>query len=163
MSVHYVRLKMPIRYVRPETMVSQWFGVNPENYNGWGHEGIDFALPQGTPVYAACAGEVHRVMESRVYGLYVRLLSKGWLQTHDGSRQVEGIWKTVYAHLSVILVRPGELVTAGQIIGRSGNTGRSTGPHLHFGLRLPGQKATDRHWGYADPAPWLGLDKERLQ
>lgn len=154
-----VRLQMPVNHTRPASVVSQWWGENPPNYNGWGHEGVDFALPTGTPVFAACAGKVHKTMLSPVYGKYVRVQSTGVLQTADGTKTATGAWETVYAHLSEIAVKPGQVVQAGELLGAVGSTGRSTGAHLHFGLRLPGQKSTDKFWGYSDPAPWLGLAK----
>lgn len=156
-AVMPVRLQMPVRHANVLSAISQWWGENPANYNGWGHEGIDFALPTGTPVYAACAGVVHKTMLSPTYGKYVRLLSQGKLATADGGKTVTGAWETVYAHLSETLVKPGQAVQAGDLIGKVGSTGRSTGAHLHFGLRLPGQKSTDKFWGYSDPGDWLGL------
>lgn len=89
------------------------------------HYGVDIPAPEGTPVRAARAG---RVLESRPdYG-------RGWgwtvvIQHPDG-------WITRYAHLSANLIKKGELVVRGQRIGRVGSTGRSTGPHLHFGTYL---------------------------
>ena len=89
------------------------------------HLGVDILAPHGTTVRAARSG---RVIESRAD------LERGWgwtvvLEHPDG-------WITRYAHLSATLARTGELVTAGQPIGRVGNTGRTTGTHLHFGTYL---------------------------
>lgn len=89
------------------------------------HYGIDIVAPTGTLVRAARSG---RVLESRPD------FDRGWgwtvvMQHPDG-------WITRYAHLSANLVRQGEQVVRGQPIGRVGNTGRSTGPHLHFGTYL---------------------------
>ncbi|MBQ6508836.1 MAG: peptidoglycan DD-metalloendopeptidase family protein [Flexilinea sp.] len=85
-----------------------------------GHTGIDYALYLGTPVLAALEGKVVRT---------------AYLGTGYGNHVVlehpTGI-ETVYAHLSSIAVSPGETVREGQEIGRSGSTGNSTGPHLHF-------------------------------
>ena len=148
---------MPLRMSDALSHISQWFGENPQNYDGMGHEGIDFAVPAGTLIYAACAGKVHPTVQSVIYGNYVRLQSAGTLENPVTDQQVQGTWETVYAHMSKRLVQPGEWVEAGQQIGEVGTTGRSTGNHLHFGLRLPGQKSTDKFYGYSDPAPWLGL------
>ena len=91
----------------------------------WGkpHEGIDMAAPIGTPVFAASAGTViYSGDQVRGYGNMVVV--------KHGDDLV-----TVYAHNSVLLVRGGERVSAGQEIARVGDTGRSTGPHLHFEVR----------------------------
>lgn len=91
-----------------------------------GHTGIDYALYQGTPVLAALDGRVSRTAHfGDGYGTHVVL-------EHEGNLQ------TVYAHLSRVNVRYGETVREGQVIGASGNTGNSTGPHLHFEVRRLG-------------------------
>lgn len=83
------------------------------------HEGIDIEVPEGTDVYAACAGKVLAAGRHSGYGLYIVL------QHSNG-------YRTLYGHLSEIGVYRGQFVEGGQVIGRSGNTGNSTGPHLHF-------------------------------
>lgn len=90
--------------------------------NRWGsvHEGIDIAVEEGTPVKAAECGTVTRVSENA--GGYGKLIQI------DHGYGVE----TVYAHLNEIKVTEGQSVSADTVIGLSGNTGRSTGPHLHF-------------------------------
>lgn len=91
------------------------------------HTGIDLAAPYGTPIYAAKSGQVEVAGWSRVgYGLHVLL-------DHGGGVE------TLYAHLSRILVRPGAWVEAGGLIGYVGSTGWSTGPHLHFEVRVQGR------------------------
>ncbi|MGI6037552.1 MAG: peptidoglycan DD-metalloendopeptidase family protein [Limnochordia bacterium] len=93
----------------------------------WGrmHYGLDLAVPTGTPIEAAADG---RVTFSGWRGGY------GYLVTIDHGNGVE----TRYAHNSRLLVRAGERVKRGQVIARSGNTGNSTGPHLHFEIRYRG-------------------------
>ncbi|MFT2721123.1 LysM peptidoglycan-binding domain-containing M23 family metallopeptidase [Deinococcus sp. A31D244] len=96
------------------------------------HLGVDIVAPEGTLVRAARSG---RVLESRPD------FDRGWgwtvvMEHPDG-------WITRYAHLSANLVQKGELVVRGQPVGRVGNTGRSTGPHLHFGTYL--------RWNPRDP------------
>jgi murein DD-endopeptidase MepM/ murein hydrolase activator NlpD len=98
------------------------------------HQGLDFAAREGTPVVAAMSG---RVVSAGVFGGYGNQIL---LQHGDGSQ-------TRYGHLSRIGVRVGQTVTAGQHIGAVGNTGVSTGSHLHFEVL---------HGGVAiDPAAWL--------
>lgn len=100
------------------------------------HEGVDIACPEGTPVYAALGGRVSYVGWDGGFGLYVVI-------DHPGSV------RTMYAHLSSASVQPGQEVGMGQEIGRSGNTGMSTGPHLHFQVEVNGAAC--------DPLEWLGL------
>lgn len=88
------------------------------------HEGIDIAADEGTPVYAARAGKVIFAGPSSGYGHLIIL--------------DHGLYQTYYAHLFEVLVYKGQFVEAGQLIARSGNTGLSTGPHLHFEIRLRG-------------------------
>jgi murein DD-endopeptidase MepM/ murein hydrolase activator NlpD len=94
----------------------------------WGrmHEGLDIAVNTGTPVRAAAPGKVTFVGWSGNYGYLVKV---------DHGNGVE----TRYAHNSRLLAKVGNRVTAGQVLARSGNTGRSTGPHVHFEIRLNGR------------------------
>ena len=89
------------------------------------HEGVDFAADPGTPVYAAAAGVVITAERHPDYGNMVEIDHGNDLTTR-------------YAHASKLLVKPGTLVRRGQQIALSGSTGRSTGPHLHFEVRLRG-------------------------
>lgn len=90
------------------------------------HKGIDFAIPLGTPVYVSSNGKVRITgYEKSGYGKYIVV------------RHPNGI-ETVYAHLSKIIVSRNENVRVGQVIAFSGNTGRSTGPHLHYEMRYRG-------------------------
>ena len=86
------------------------------------HTGIDFGCDRGTPVYATGDAVVETASASGFNGGY----GKQVLLNHEFG------YKTRYAHLNEVLVKPGERVTRGQIIARTGNTGRSTGPHLHY-------------------------------
>ncbi|MGB5136085.1 MAG: peptidoglycan DD-metalloendopeptidase family protein [Prochlorococcaceae cyanobacterium] len=99
------------------------------------HAGIDLAAPTGTPVVAALTGKVVSSGNAGGYGLAIEL-------EHDNPRR-----RTLYAHLSELYVKPGDRVRQGEVIGRVGSTGLSTGPHLHFELRLPG----DGGWVAVDP------------
>ena len=89
------------------------------------HEGIDFAVRTGTPVYAAAAGTVVKAGWSGGYG-YLVVIDHG-----NG-------YQTYYAHNSRLCVSVGQSVSKGQNIAYSGSTGNSTGPHLHFEVRING-------------------------
>ena len=122
--------------------LSQRFGQNPALYASFelaGHEGLDFACPVGTPVRACHDGRA----EPRwgpVYGDQVWLYGEGMM--------------TLYAHLSRACVQQGQSVSTKDVIGLSGDTGRSTGPHLHLGFKMNGvRNVAYRNW--IDPEPWF--------
>lgn len=108
-----------------------------------GHNGIDYGLPCGTPVLAATSGSIYVGYESNGYGNYI------FITASDGSQ-------TVYGHLSKI--QASGQVSEGQQIALSGNTGNSTGCHLHFGYRPKNYDKNNGFLGYIDPAPLLGGD-----
>ena len=89
------------------------------------HHGIDLAAPSGTPVYATADGIVSRADWYSSYGLYISLEHGAAMQTR-------------YAHLSRLAVAAGDSVKKGDLIGYVGSTGRSTGPHLHYEVRVEG-------------------------
>ena len=89
------------------------------------HAGKDLAAPEGTPVVAALSGTVLSSGLAGGYGIAVEI-------EHDQPRR-----RTLYGHLSEIYVKGGQTVRQGDVIGRVGSTGLSTGPHLHFELRVP--------------------------
>ena len=128
----------PARAVRP--VATGW--ISSEFGRRWGrlHAGIDIAVPVGRPVRSVLPGTVEAAGRDGGYGSRV-------VVRHEG-----GV-RTVYAHLDAVRVRRGP-VAAGTVIGRSGNTGHSTGPHLHFEVRV-----TDRP---VDPRPWLRRRGVRL-
>ncbi|NLU67054.1 peptidoglycan DD-metalloendopeptidase family protein [Streptomyces sp. HNM0574] len=101
------------------------------------HTGQDFAVPVGTPVRAAGGGTVQETNRGDAFGNSVVL------------RHPNGYY-TQYAHLSSIAVAQGQTVKPGQRIGLSGNTGNSTGPHLHFEVRVTPQMGSA-----VNPLPWL--------
>ena len=96
------------------------------------HTGVDLAAAPGTAVHAAAAGRAHVVSERDAsgrltgYGLFV------WIDDGNG-------FESLYAHLSEAAAVDGQWVRQGQLIGRVGSTGSSTGPHLHFAIRWQGQ------------------------
>ena len=87
------------------------------------HNGVDLAAPRGTPVYATADGMIEMAQYFGSYGNYVQIGHGGDLETR-------------YAHLSSYTVRDGEQVRKGDLIGYVGSTGRSTGPHLHYEVRV---------------------------
>jgi murein DD-endopeptidase MepM/ murein hydrolase activator NlpD len=101
-----------------------------------GHKGIDIGVPVGTPVLAAADGVVTFVGQQSGYGNHVEI------RDTDGS-------VTTYSHLSAFDATVGQPVKAGQLVARSGNTGHSTGPHLHFEVKLPDAVTV------IDPLTWL--------
>lgn len=105
-------------------------GPATESAGGESHGGLDVAVPRGTPIRAAGGGIVASAGSDPEYGLFV-------LIDHP-----EG-FQSMYGHASRILVTKGDSVRAGQVIGLSGSTGRSTAPHLHFEIRSRGR--------YVDP------------
>lgn len=98
-------------------------------YYGWRHTGVDIAGPVGTPLYAARSGSVIKSQcgWNGGYGCYIIL-------DHGGGVQ------TLYAHASQLYVSVGESVSQGQTIAAMGSTGRSTGPHIHFEVRVGGAR-----------------------
>ena len=95
------------------------------------HPGIDIAVPMGTPIRAAGGGTVADAGDDPQYGRFV-------LITHpDG-------YQSMYGHASRVLVVPGQVVAAGEVIGLSGSTGRSTATHLHFEIRHGGRSIDPR-------------------
>lgn len=120
-------LQYPVEHV----IITQTFGntafstKNPQVYNGSGHNGVDFGVRVGTPIYAALAGTVvgtgntDAACSGVSYGKWILI------------RHANGL-TSLYGHLSVINVSAGDKVATRQKIALSGNTGYSTGPHLHF-------------------------------
>jgi murein DD-endopeptidase MepM/ murein hydrolase activator NlpD len=108
-----------------EGPVTSSFGEREDPFNGEGafHAGIDIAAVYGSPVRATADGEVSGAAMGAGYGREV-VLNHG----HDVA--------TLYGHLSAIAVLPGQHVAQGQVIGYVGQTGRSTGPHLHYEVRV---------------------------
>ncbi len=104
------------------------------------HEGMDFSADVGTPVYATGDGTVK---------------SAGWESGYGNSVDINHGFNylTRYAHLSVISVKPGQKVKRGDLIGKVGNTGKSTGPHLHYEVRFRGQPQNPVNYYYMDLTP----------
>jgi murein DD-endopeptidase MepM/ murein hydrolase activator NlpD len=97
------------------------------------HEGLDFPGPAGTPIYAAADGIVTTAEDSAGYGKLVKIEHGSGLETR-------------YGHNSNLMVKAGERVAKGQLIAEMGSTGRSTGPHLHYEIRLNGNALDPRQY-----------------
>ena len=110
--------------------------INPVTGRREFHDGIDIAAPVGTPVVAPKDGTVIATGNSPTFGIFLRL------------RHADG-YISFYAHLHRLAVAAGDDVLQGEKLAYSGNTGRSTGPHLHFGLFRDGQ--------YVDPINYVDL------
>lgn len=120
-----VKMKPPL----DQYWLSSDYGYRKSPFNGEKqfHRGIDMAAPEGTKVYACKAGTVSSVQElDKTFGNYIVI------------KHVNGL-SSIYAHLSRIDVKFGQLVNTGQQIGLVGKTGQVTGPHLHFEIRQNGQ------------------------
>ena len=111
------------------SIITQHFYQNPENYRQFGligHNGTDFGGKRlGTPVKCIAGGIVAFVGNDVAYGNYVRVKHGGWLNCY-----------TFFAHLDSVSVAAGQVIEAGQEVGKLGTTGNSTGVHLHLEVRL---------------------------
>lgn len=141
-------------YLHPPTErpfgTAQLFGENPQFYARFvvggtplrGHNGIDFLTPVGTPLLADEAGTIIRPpADPNGFGNWV-LIQHSWGQS-------------IYAHMDSIAVQHGDVVTRGDLLGTSGNTGASTGPHLHYAIRINPFQGGDGWGGFVDPLPYM--------
>jgi murein DD-endopeptidase MepM/ murein hydrolase activator NlpD len=134
-----LRMLFPVAIPAPITSLFGW-RIHPISGAQRLHTGTDIGAPMGAPVLAAMPGRVILADDMGGYGLTVAI-------EHDN-----GVRQTLYAHLSELFVRPGDMVQQGMVIGRVGSTGASTGPHLHFELR---QMLPDRTWVALDAGKHL--------
>jgi murein DD-endopeptidase MepM/ murein hydrolase activator NlpD len=130
------RIAVPSQKPVERAVFTSGFGNRSDPFGGYTamHAGIDLAGPVGTPIYAAADGIVDRAGWANGYGNLVEL---------DHGKNI----RTRYGHLSAILVSPGQRVHRGDLIARMGSTGRSTGSHLHYEVRLDGHAV--------NPVPFL--------
>jgi len=135
--------------------ISQQFGSNPNSIQPNGHTGVDFAIPEGTPIYAADSGNI---------------VFEGWATTLSASNPwwiapaYAGIlviinhndgFMSVYGHLSGTVINNGQFVEKGQLIGHSGATGLATGPHLHFEVFQWPLQPYNGFYGRVNPNPLI--------
>jgi murein DD-endopeptidase MepM/ murein hydrolase activator NlpD len=107
--------------------------IDPFNGNKAFHEGLDFSATEGTPIYAAAGGIVTTAERTPDYGNIVKVDHGSGLETR-------------YAHASKLMVKVGDRVEKGQIVALVGSTGRSTGAHLHYEIRLNGNALDPRKY-----------------
>jgi murein DD-endopeptidase MepM/ murein hydrolase activator NlpD len=124
--------RMPVETAR----MSSDFGMRTHPVLGGrrNHTGSDLAAPSGTPIYATADGYVAKAERWSTYGNYIQIEHGGDMHTR-------------YAHLSGYNVTEGQFVRKGELIGFVGSTGRSTGPHLHYEVRVAGEAV--------DPRPYM--------
>lgn len=139
-----VALELPeVPFIAPRATTVRPVNGRLTSYFGprWGaeHNGIDFGDPIGAPVFAVTDGTVIETGPATGFGLWVRV------QQDDGTIGVFG-------HVNEILVHPGQEVRAGDTIATVGNRGQSTGPHLHYEVRVPDGSL---YGAPIDPHPWL--------
>ncbi|MBE7185034.1 MAG: M23 family metallopeptidase [Methylobacterium mesophilicum] len=118
--------RLPLANPAAGSPVTSTFGVRSDPLLGTPalHAGIDFRASIGTPVVATGTG---------------RVVTAGWNGSYGKMVEIDhGGYTTRFAHMSEVAVKNGDMVKAGQLIGRTGNTGRSTGPHLHYEVRKSG-------------------------
>lgn len=141
----------PFQFQDNNGYLFSWWGEKLPGVDG--HQGYDFPMPEGTPLLAAYDGEVTFAgwenpfycppLDKTVSGLGVVLRHR----LPNGE-----VFLSIYAHMSEVHVKTGDLVRTGQVLGLSGNTGCSTGPHLHFEMR----RLRGTAWPVFDPYGWEG-------
>lgn len=126
--------QIPPTYIKPLSggYLSSGFGYRSFRGGGY-HYGMDWACPTGTTIYASSGGTVTRAGWSSSYGYVVYIQHPGGVETR-------------YAHNSRLLVKQGQTVVQGQAIALSGNTGDSSGPHLHFEYRINGTAVNPKNY-----------------
>lgn len=136
-------VSIPSRMPLAGSVLTSGFGMRTHPVIGGRrkHSGIDLAASTGTPVYATADGVVSRADWFSSYGLYISVEHGASLQTR-------------YAHLSRLAVAAGDTVRKGDLIGYVGSTGRSTGPHLHYEVRVDGLAV--------NPIPYMMADERRF-
>ena len=136
------RVSIPSRKPVEGVTFTSGFGMryHPVLHQRRAHKGVDLAAPTGTPVYAPADGMVGKAEWFSSYGLFIAL---------EHGAEIE----TRYGHLSRLNVSAGQQVHKGDLIGFVGTTGRSTGPHLHYEVRIDGIAV--------NPIPYLQVDQLR--
>lgn len=131
-----ISVAIPSRMPLDNATVTSGYGMrdHPVLRKRANHKGIDLAAPSGTPIYATADGTIERANWFSSYGNYIQIGHGNAIETR-------------FAHLSRIVVSDGQKVRKGDLIGYVGSTGRSTGPHLHYEVRIDGRAV--------DPRPFM--------
>ena len=108
--------------------------IHPITGNRSVHKGVNFSAPIGTSVFSPAAGTIGSVWRDSTCGNGLKI-------SHTGG------YETVYCHLNKVTVKQGDVIGAGCVVAETGNTGRTTGPHLHYGIKYNGE--------YINPTDWL--------
>ena len=127
-SIVAPKVSVPSRMPLEDARLTSDYGMrtHPVLKRRLGHKGVDLAAPTGTPIYATADGFVSKAERFSSYGNFVSIEHGARIQTR-------------YAHMSSIAIAPGTRVSKGDLIGYVGSTGRSTGPHLHYEVRIDGE------------------------
>ena len=138
------------RYRPARNSMTSSFGARRDPFTGATamHAGIDFSGPTGAPIYAAAKGRISFVGQKSGYGNVVEIAHGNGMVTR-------------YAHMSKFASRVGQEVAAGDVIGAIGSTGRSTGPHLHFEVRINDRAVNPRP--FLEAAPHVLKEARRVQ
>lgn len=140
--LHSIPAIMPLNNKDLKRTASGWgYRIHPIDKIRKFHYGMDFTAPIGTDVFSSGNGKVKKLIRSRRgYGNHV-IIDHGYG------------YETVYAHLSGFNVRKGQRINRGDIIGYVGNSGRSTGPHLHYEVRYKNRPVNPKDYYYMDLTP----------
>ncbi|MDR2655756.1 MAG: M23 family metallopeptidase [Oscillospiraceae bacterium] len=133
------RIGAPVAYIN----ISSPYGyrMHPVTGDLDFHTGMDFAAPEGAKIFAVSPGTALEVGKSEIYGNYIILSHKSF--------------ETFYGHCSEILAAPGAKLREGDVIAKAGSTGLTTGPHVHFEIRVNGTRY-DANWIYKFPVNYNG-------
>ena len=142
-SLSPARVSIPSRMPVEGVQLTSDYGMrwHPVTGGRRAHKGVDLAGPVGTPIHATADGVISKAEWFSSYGLFVSIEHGGQIQTR-------------YGHMSRLNVAAGTRVRKGDVIGFVGSTGRSTGPHLHYEVRISGQAV--------NPVPYMQADAYRL-
>ena len=143
--------KSMLSYPLPRMKITSKFGIRRHPISGKvkGHTGVDLSASVGTPIRAAASGVIVKASYYSGYGRYIKI-------KHAASIN------TAYGHLSRIVVRNGQHVSQGQIIGYTGNSGYSTGPHLHYEVMKNGQFVNPMSFVKQEPQKLTGNKLQRF-
>ena len=131
--------------------ITSRFGATDIAAHSKGHSGVDIACATGSPVAAPAAGVVANIFRVGDGSSMAATFGNCVILDHHGAY-------TIYAHLSSVLVKTEQLAALGTLLGRSGNTGLSTGPHLHWGMGDADNRYLQRGKGLLDPLDYCGED-----